>query len=218
MSRGSKSSPSSPNGWVRCWNRTRYRCYAPVYDVLAWPMERGRRRALEWLDPASDARILLSGCGTGLDLKYLPEEAHITALDAVPAMVRRTQKRARALGRTVDARVGDAHALPFEDDSFDVVLLNLLLSVLSAPEVVLDEAARVLAPDGRVSIYDKFLPAGTSPSVLRRALNPVARVLVSDFNRRLRPMLAATGLDLVAHRRAGLWGLYTASIAPLSTV
>ncbi|WP_103020437.1 class I SAM-dependent methyltransferase [Salinibacter altiplanensis] len=207
--------PPPPRTWARWWNRTRYRLYAPVYDALAWPMERGRRRAIEWLDPAPNARILLSGCGTGLDLRYLSPETPITALDAVPAMVRRTEARARTLGLTVDAHVGDAHALPFEEDAFDVVLLHLLLSVLPDPEAVLAEAARVLAPGGRVSIYDKFLPPDTSPSLPRRALNPAARVLVSDFNRRLRPMLAGTDLHLVAHRDAGLWGLYTASVVRL---
>jgi ubiquinone/menaquinone biosynthesis C-methylase UbiE len=160
---------------------------------------------------------LLSGCGTGLDLAYLPPETQVTALDAVPAMVRRTKARARTLGRAVDAQVGDAHALPFEDDSFDVVLLHLLLSVLPDPGAVLAEAVRVLAPGGRISIYDKFLPPGTPPSLLRRLGNPVARLLVSDFNRRLWPMLAGTNLDLVTHREAGLWGLYTASVARLGS-
>ncbi|MCS3704874.1 class I SAM-dependent methyltransferase [Salinibacter ruber] len=213
----STASPPPPRTWARWWNRTRYRLYAPVYDALAWPMERGRQRALRWLDPAPDARILLSGCGTGLDLAYLPPETQVTALDAVPAMVRRTKARARTLGRAVDAQVGDAHALPFEDDSFDVVLLHLLLSVLPDPGAVLAEAARVLAPGGRISIYDKFLPPGTPPSLLRRLGNPVARLLVSDFNRRLRPMLAGMNLDLVTHREAGLWGLYTASVARLGS-
>jgi hypothetical protein len=49
--------------------------------------------------------------------------------------------------------------------------------------------------------------------VLRRALNPPARVLVSDFNRRLGPMLEGTELRVVSHRDAALWGLYTATIA-----
>ena len=207
------SPPTVPDAWARWWNRTRYRLYAPVYDTLAWPMEHGRQRAIEWLNPAPDDRILLSGCGTGLDLKYLPVEAPVAAVDAVPAMVRRTKRRARALGRTIDARVGDAHALPFADDTFDVVVLHLLLSVLTNPETVLTEAARVLVPNGRVSIYDKFVPEGTAPSVLRRALNPPARVLVSDFNRRLGPMLEGTELRVVSHRDAALWGLYTATIA-----
>ena len=212
MPAGHQSLPS-PDTWARWWNRTRYRLYAPAYDTLAWPMEGGRQRALEWIEPAPEIRILLVGCGTGLDLRYLPAKAQITGLDAVPAMVRRTEARAEALGMEIETHVGDAHALPFADDTFDVVLLHLLLSVLPDPETVAAEAARVLAPGGRISIYDKFLPEGTSPSLLRRVLNPVARVLVSDFNRRLEPILLGANLEVVAHREAALWGLYTATIA-----
>ena len=197
------------------WNRVRYRIYAPVYDGLAWPMERGRRRAVEWLAPTANDRILLLGSGTGLDLKYLPTGAKIAALDAVPAMIRRTKARARSLNVTVDARVGDARALPFDDDSFDTVLLHLFHSVVGDPEAVLAETARVLAPDGRVSIYDKFVPEGERPSLLRRVLNPVARVLFSDFTRRLEPMLDGTNFEVAAHRDAGLGGLYTATIVRL---
>ena len=195
------------------WNRARYRLYAPIYDWLAWPMKRGRQRAIEHLAPTPDDHILLLGCGTGLDLKYLPDGAEITALDAVPAMVRRTEARAERLGLTVNARVGDARALPSDDDTFDIVLLHLFLSVVPGPQAVVHETERVLAPDGRVSIYDKFVPEGESPSLLRRALNPIARVLFSDFTRRLEPLLADTTLKRVAHRDIALGGLYTASIA-----
>ena len=44
------------------WNRVRYRLYAPIYDVVAWPLERGRKRAIERLDPDPDSRILILGC------------------------------------------------------------------------------------------------------------------------------------------------------------
>ena len=66
----------------------------------------------------------------------------------------------------VDARVGDAQSLPFENDSFNVVLLHLVISVVPDPKALVDEATRVLAPDGRISIYDKFIPEGSSPSLL----------------------------------------------------
>lgn len=201
---------------IHWWNRIRYRIYAPVYDGLAWPMERGRKRAIEWLAPTADDRVLLLGSGTGLDLQYLPPGAQITALDAVPAMIRRTKARAQSLDRTVDARVGDARALPFDHESFDVVLLHLFLSVVGDPEPVLSETERVLAPGGRVSIYDKFVPEEERPSLLRRALNPAARVLFSDFTRRLEPMLDGTNFEVVTHRDAGLGGLYTATIVRLS--
>jgi len=193
------------------WNRTIYRLYAPVYDQVARPFERGRSLSIDRVDPDPDDRILLVGAGTGLDLEHLSPGPSVTALDLVGANVRRTGARADALDREVDALVGDAGALPFEDDSFDVVLLHLLLSVVPDPHAAAAEAARVLAPDGRIAVFDKFVPEGTEPSLLRRALNPVARVLFSDLTRRLEPILADTGL-VVDRQEWVLGDLYTVAI------
>lgn len=198
------------------WNRTRYRLYAPVYGLVARPLERGRERAIDRLDLGPDERLLIPGCGPGVDLEYLPTEAAITAIDITPAMVERTATRADALGLDVDARVGDAQSLPFEDDSFDAVLLHLVLSVVPDPGAVVAETARVLAPDGRVSIYDKFVPEGTEPSLPRRVVNPLARFLFSDLNRRLEPMVADTGLE-AGTRESFLGGLYTVTVARPTT-
>jgi len=194
------------------WNRTRYRLYAPVYDWGAKPLERGRQRAIDRLDPQPGDRILILGCGTGMDLEHLPAGTSITAIDVAPAMVSRTAARADALGLDVDARVGDAQALPFDDDSFDAVLLHLVLSVVPDPDAVAAETARVLAPDGRVSIYDKFVPAERTPSLLRRAVNPLARFFFADLTRSLEPMLAETGLAVDAEESC-FGGLYSVTIA-----
>lgn len=194
------------------WSRARWRLYAPIYDAAAWPLESGRRRAVELLAPEAADRILIPASGTGADLQYLPDGATIDALDAVPAMVRRTAARADELGLEVDARVGDAQALPYEDDTFDAVLLHLVLSVVPDPDAVVAETARVLAPGGRVSIYDKFIAEGEEPSLVRRALEPVARFLFSSLTRRLEPMLEGTGLR-VAAREDAFGGIYTVAVA-----
>lgn len=194
------------------WNRTRYRLYAPIYDWVARPLERGRRRAIERLDPQPDDHVLILGCGTGMDLDYLPDEATVTAIDLTPTMVLRTAARAEAHDRDVALAIGDAHTLPFDDDAFDAVFLHLVLSVVPDPAAVVAETTRVLAPDGRVSIYDKFSPEGTDPSLVRRAANPLARLLFADLNRRLEPMVAGTPLD-VEPRETFLGGLYTVTIA-----
>ncbi len=200
---------SAPTDLARWWNRTRYQLYAPIYDWVARPMEDGRRRAIERLSLTGDERILILGSGPGSDLEYLPAEASITALDAAPAMVRRTRERAEALDMDVEARVGDAQTVPFDDDAFDVVLLHLILSVVPNPTAVATEAARVLTPEGRVSIYDKFIPEATEPSFLRRALNPVARFLFSDLTYQLEPILAHADLGVVDPKESALGGLYT---------
>ena len=198
------------------WNRTRYRFYAPVYDWVARPLERGRERAIDRLDLVAGDRILILGCGTGSDLDYLPPGVTVTAIDVTPAMVRRTEERAETLGIEMDARVGDAQSLPFDNGTFDAVLLHLILSVVPDPDAVVAETDRVLAPEGRVSIFDKFVDEGAYPSLPRRILNPVARFLFSDLTRQLEPMIADTKLEVEA-KESFLGGLYTVTVARLST-
>jgi ubiquinone/menaquinone biosynthesis C-methylase UbiE len=194
------------------WNRTRYRLYAPVYDFVASPLERGRSRAVGGLALEAGDRVLVPGCGTGSDLEYLRDGVAVTAIDVTPAMVRRTRARAGELDLDVEARVGDAQSLAFPDDAFDAVLLHLVLSVVPDPDAVASKAARVLAPDGQVSVYDKFVPKGESPSLARRAINPLARVLFSDTTRRLEPTLEGTPLA-VEHRERFLHDVYTVARA-----
>lgn len=194
------------------WYRTRYQFYAPLYRFAARPLEKGRRRAIERIAPTPGERILILGSGPGMDLPHLPRESSITALDAAPAMVRRTRDRARELGMDVDAQVGDARNLPYESDSFDVVLLHLILTVVPDPRTVAKEAERVLKPSGRISIYDKFIPDNTKPSFLRRVLNPVTRFFFSDITESLEPIFAETNLE-IGERETALGGLYTITSA-----
>lgn len=212
-SSAARAGEEPPSNW---WNRIRYGVYAPVYNWIAKPFEAGRKRAIERVDIQPNDRILILGCGTGMDLDYLPADASVTAIDVSKSMVRRTESRAESLGMDVDARVGDAQSIPFENDSFDVVLLHLVISVVPDPKALVDEATRVLAPDGRISIYDKFIPEGSSPSLLRRAVNPFARLVFADLNRRLEPLLTETDLELEP-RETFLAGVYTVTVARPAT-
>lgn len=186
------------------WNRIRYTLYAPFYDLIVRRLARGRRSAIELLDVQPGERVLIVGCGTGLDLELLPRTALVTAIDLTPAMVEKT----RARGFPVDARVMDASQLAFPDGSFDVVILHLILAVVPDPYATAREAARVLRAGGRASIFDKFLPDERSPSLLRRAVNAVANVVATDINRRLGDLLAGTGLRVVREEPGGFGGVF----------
>lgn len=187
------------------WNRLRYSLYTPFYDAFVRRLARGRRRALSLLDVKSGERVLIDGCGTGLDLEMLPRDADITAIDLTPSMVSRTRSRGAALGLAVDARVMDAARLEFPDASFDCVVLHLILAVVPDPVATIREAVRVLRPGGRVSIFDKFLPDDASPSLARRLANVLTNAVATDINRQLAPLLAAAGLRVV-HSEASLFG------------
>jgi SAM-dependent methyltransferase len=72
-------------------------------------------------------------------------DARVTGVDFSPAMVERARRRVP--GATF--REGDAEDLPFDDASFDAVVMNFGLLHLARPERAVDEAARVLRPGGR---------------------------------------------------------------------
>jgi phosphatidylethanolamine/phosphatidyl-N-methylethanolamine N-methyltransferase len=140
--------------------------------------------------------VLIAGCGTGLDLELLPRGCRVTAIDITPAMVEKTRERAASLGIEIDARVMDAASLSLADASFDCVLLHLVLAVVPDPHGTAREAARVLRPGGRASIFDKFLPDDARPSLFRRAVNVATNVAATNINRRLGDVLAGSGLTL----------------------
>lgn len=189
------------------WNRIRYTAFAPLYDRVA-SFGTQRRRSIELLDLKPGERVLIVGAGTGADLLYLPAGVEVVAGDITPAMVERVRRRAAGLRREVTAEVMDGQALPLPDDSFDAVILHLVVAVIPDPVACLREAARVLRPGGRAVVFDKFVPDDRDPSVARRALNVVTNALFSDVTRQLGPLLTGTGLRVVHREPAALGGRF----------
>lgn len=192
------------------WNRIRYTVWAPIYDALAEAANFGgaRRRSIERLRLEPGQRVLIQGAGTGLDLEQLPAGVAVTAIDITPAMLARLERRAARLGLAVETHVMDARQLAFADETFDAVVLHLVLAVMPEPGRGLREAERVLKTGGRVAVFDKFLRDDESPSLKRRLLNLVSRPLFTDVNRRLGPLVAGTHLVLEHDEPAAFAGWY----------
>lgn len=178
------------------WNRTIYTAWAPVYDVMIRPFDAMRQHAIAHAHIQPGERILIVGAGTGQDLPYLPQNSPITALDITPAMLRRLQRRAARHHLHVTTLLADGMALPFPAATFDVVLLHLIVAVIPDPVACLREAARVLAPAGRISILDKFLPDNARPPLAMRLARPFIRLMGTDTTRQLGPLLAQANLQI----------------------
>jgi ubiquinone/menaquinone biosynthesis C-methylase UbiE len=101
------------------------------------------RRRVEFFVTHAQGRCLEVGAGTGIISKTLIERKYdITATDISPAMVEEMKKKG------ISAMVCDAEQLPFPDASFDTVLASEMIYYLDHPEKFLQEAKRVLKPDG----------------------------------------------------------------------
>jgi ubiquinone/menaquinone biosynthesis C-methylase UbiE len=101
---------------------------------------------------AGARRVLDLGCADGWLLEVLAaagaeETAGIDLSEAELAIARRRPALARA-----DLRQGRAQELPFPDDSFDAVTSHMALMLMHDVEQVAAEAARVLAPGGRLAV------------------------------------------------------------------
>ena len=103
--------------------------------------------------------VLDVGTGTGRMLQLLsPHADRVVGVDLSPAMLsvaRAEVERSRL--RNVQLRQGDIYALPVERDSYDLVLVHQVLHYLDDPQRALREAARALAPGGRLVVVD-FAP------------------------------------------------------------
>ena len=94
--------------------------------------------------------VLEIGCGTGIvTLGIAPYAGRIAAVDISPQMIAEAERKAeRASAANVEFRVSDGYSTPYDDGSFDVVLLFNVLHVVNEPAALLREARRVLKPSG----------------------------------------------------------------------
>ena len=152
-----------------------YTLIAPVYDAMvSGPLDTYRKKSLQQLSDeiknTQGKHILINGIGSGLDIPYLPDNAHYTGTDITPAMLQRAEKRARDSSIDIKLQIADSHALPFEDNHFDYVIMHLILAVVPDSKQALQEACRVLKPGGKIYLFDKFLKTGQLAPA-RRLLN-----------------------------------------------
>ncbi|AGF58094.1 ubiquinone/menaquinone biosynthesis C-methylase UbiE [Clostridium saccharoperbutylacetonicum] len=110
-------------------------------------------------------RVLDLGCGTGNVLKRLKENKEIvlSGLDLSENMIEIAKKN---VGDRAELKVGDAEYIPWNDDTFDVIVCNASFHHYPNPEKVLLEMKRVLKKNGTLIIGDP-----TCPIMIRQILN-----------------------------------------------
>ena len=156
-----------------------YTLLAPFYDtIVSGPIDQYRRESISRIDKIQNQDVLINGIGSGLDLPHLPTGARYVGTDITPAMLERARKRAREINIDIQLQVADSQSLPFDDDSFDSIIMHLILAVVPNPVLALQEASRVLKPGGRIYLFDKFLQPGQL-AIARRTLNILLRHLAT---------------------------------------
>ncbi len=114
---------------------------------------------------------------------------HVTGLDISHTFVEIAGANARREGVSVDFRQGDASAMPFPDDSFDLIVCQAAFKNFSRPDAALAEMYRVLRPGGTAVIHDMRKEASNAAiraEVAGMRLGPVTAFMTRGALRSLR--------------------------------
>ncbi len=137
---------------------------ASKYDVMNDVMSMGIHRIwkdamMDWLAPRPGQKLLDVAGGTGdISFRFLKRagHGHSTVCDLTAPMLEEGRKRAEAeqMADSLDWVTGDAMALPFADNSFDVYTISFGIRNVTRPQEALNEAYRVLKPGGRLMVLE----------------------------------------------------------------
>lgn len=172
------------------------------FDLLGqtkW--SRGLQRSMmHWIGLTGQQNVLEVGCGTGQFAALLAQRAHkVVALDSSKRMLVQAESNFAGMGvNNVETVLGNVRALPFADDTFDVVICMNLVFLFEDETVPMRELTRVVRPGGHVLVL--------GPS---SQMNPWSALLyceknhAHDFEREslLSWSTAAAKRDLLSHEQ-----------------
>lgn len=156
-----------------------YDRWAPLYDLFFGPVfQRGRRAAIDAAEKIG-GRILEVGVGTGISLSDYSSNNRIVGVDISAPMLEKAKGRVAKLGLhyVEELAVMDASDLSFDDDSFDVVVAQYVVSTVPKPEHTLDEFARVVKPGGEIILLSRVSEDAGLRRSIEHLVAPAARKL-----------------------------------------
>ena len=196
--------------------RDRYNRIAWMYDPMESTIEgmvfrRWRKRLWANIPYGNGLEV---GVGTGKNMPYYPEGAHLTAIDLSPKMLERARLRASKLKANVELLEMNAEHLGFPDNTFDWAVATFVFCSVPNPVQGLGELSRVVKPDGQIFLLEHVRvdipPIGT----LMDIANSVAvRLSGANINRNTVSNVSASGLQIETLENLGPFGLVKLIIA-----
>ena len=183
-----------------------YDRWAPVYDLVFGPVFRQGRAAAVAAAERVGGRILEVGVGTGISLPQYGQASRVVGIDISEESLEKARERVRRqkLGHVEKIELGDAEALHYADNSFDVVVAQYVVSAVPNPRRALDEFARVCKPGGEIIVTTRVSADGGMRGTIEKGLMPVTEKLGfrTDFPFTLYTDWLATRTDVtLAERR-----------------
>lgn len=143
---------------IRFNNGAGYERYMGRWSVLVG------EQFLEWLVPDPGGRWLDVGCGNGAFTELIVDRgAPASVIGIDPSEDQLAFARSRLITQSVDFRHGDAMALDFAADDFDIAVMSLVIFFVPKPATGVAEMVRVVRPGGTVAAYAWHMEGGGFP-------------------------------------------------------
>lgn len=172
------------------WNQKIYKVWSPIYDLFfnSGNFKRARQSLFKGLSLNKGEKILFVGVGTGLELELVKNaEVNVTAIDLSPDMLNKAKKKYKQYN--INFIEMDAQNLKFDENEFDLVVGSLVLSVVPDAHRCFEEMIRVLKPNGKIVIFDKFAPKNSHLPLVKRFLRPLISALGTDIGVRFEKLV-----------------------------
>jgi SAM-dependent methyltransferase len=177
------------------------------YSVIGTTLQIVGEMLAEACDIKFDERVLDIAAGNGnATLAAARRGAQVTSTDYVPALLERGAERAHAERLNVTFKTADAEALPFEDQSFDVILSTFGAMFSPDHNRVAGQMTRVCRPGGRIG-FSNWTPDGFIGQLFKtlgRRLAPpqgLQSPALWGVESHIHDLFGAQASSIVAHRR-----------------
>lgn len=181
----------------------RHPIFARLYDFYIIPQGlwgvQARRRSVV---AGAAGKVLDLGVGTGLNFP-LYRNCEVVGLDPDPHMIRQARRRAEKALVPVRVLLGRAEALPFPDESFDMVIATLVFATIEKPALAAREVRRVLRPDGSFRFFEHYRSKHRLLAGVQDRVTPLWRRFLGgcEPNRDILRIFAEAGLDVLGTRK-----------------
>jgi len=175
-----------------------YNIWSHFYDALLTKLvQRRQEQAIARMELGPGEWLLDIGIGTGLSLAFYPRDVNVVGLDISEGMLARARERIDETNLSL-ARLtlADAMTLPFEDDSFDHILVSHVITVVSDPVKLVDEIRRVGKPGCRIVVINHFQSGNSMVALFEKWLCPLCQKIGWRSDLSLEDLMVKTGLDV----------------------
>lgn len=176
-----------------------YDIHAMFYDATFGRLVKRRiAKAIEHMNIGAEDVVLDLGIGTGVSLNYYPKDkGRVYGVDLSSGMLRECRKKINERGlQHATVFQADALHLPFADDTFDHIFISHVISVVSDPYKLVQEAQRVAKPGARIVMVNHFQSTNRFIAMVEKWLCPLCTKLGWRSDLALQDLIRRTGVEV----------------------